>query len=559
MRMLGQSERLSPSDDIASSQKAGGERTPLQYGKSAFVVCLSLSNLCFLSAWRQLESRYFDFFLRPPIKVDVAIRFLFALLADILLLAMVLWGIYLWISRSSSPKASRIVAIGFLCALAVPLNLIRTEAGLFSLGNPFALGALLAAGAAIIFWHMTLFRPAAILVMLCWPLLVIQLGSSVWHIIVAGTYSEPALVNRLPGPAQRRVVWMVFDEFDQHLSFDARPADVPLPNLDALKAQSLYATNARRSARDTLNAIPSLLLGKTVSDADVVAVDRLRLKLSDGSTEPYPDKLDIFSQLRKQNVNSAISGWYYPYCRIFNDSVPSCVWAPAESCLETIFITVDPPVIKGFFDTMVKLPRNALARFPGMELLGLRYSTLAYVPIPVRSVHEISEYQAIYDGALRFSVDPGLGLVFLHFPIPHHYGIYDAHSGRLEPRGNYFDNLQLVDKTVFGIRSAMEKTGVWDSTSVLVSTDHSLRYSTEGSSQSSSGKKSNFVPAGSESPLVPFLLKLADQRAGIRYATPFNALITRELILAILAGAVSSPEQVVQWLDSNGSRTPTGR
>ncbi len=542
--------------DVSPTRRAVEPWTSPRYRKSAFFVCLSFSNLCFLSAWRQIDSRYFDFFLSPPVKADIALRYLGALLADIFLVALALWGVYLWISRSSSPKAPRIMALGFLYALVVPLNLFRTESGLFSLANPFVLAALCAIGIAVAFWHTLLFRPVAILVMVMWPLLLIQIGSAVTHIFTGSRYTEPVSVSRLPGHAPRRVLWIVFDEFDQYLSFDARPSSVPLPNLERFKMESISATHAHRSARDTLIAIPSLLLGRTVSQVKVGGVDRLSLTMLDGTREPFPDKLDIFSILRNRGINSAISGWYYPYCRLFNDSVSNCFWAPAESCLETIFISMSPPAIGSFFDTMIMFPRNALARFPGIQLLGLKYSTLAYVPIPPRSVHEISEYQAIYSAALRFSSDPDLGLIFLHFPIPHHYSIYKSLTGRLEPGGNYFDNLQLVDKTFDGLRSTMEKAGMWDRTTVLVSTDHSLRYMSEGAPQSTPEKNSNFTPPGSERPVIPFLLKLPGQHEGIRYDAPFNAVLTRDLILSLLSGEISTPEQTVKWLDTNRSRVP---
>ena len=59
------------------------ERRTLPWSlKSAFVVCFAHANLCFLSAWQQLESRYYDFFLSPLARVDVALRYFFIAVQD---------------------------------------------------------------------------------------------------------------------------------------------------------------------------------------------------------------------------------------------------------------------------------------------------------------------------------------------------------------------------------------------------------------------------------------------------------------------------------------------
>src|SRR4029434_5660099 len=102
------------------------------------------------------------------------------------------------------------------------------------------------------------------------------------------------------------------------------------PALDAIREQSLYATNAHQSANDTLLAIPSLLLGQTVTGAHVDGPSMLALTLEDGTRQAFPSRANIFSLLRSRGINAAIGGWYHPYCRLFSDSVSGCTWAAAE-------------------------------------------------------------------------------------------------------------------------------------------------------------------------------------------------------------------------------------
>lgn len=118
------------------------------------------------------------------------------------------------------------------------------------------------------------------------------------------------------------------------------------------------------------------------------------------------------------------------------------------------------------------------------------------------------------------------------------------------------DNLQLADKALTQLRAAMEKANLWDSTTILISSDHSLRYTDDADPGGS--KSTSFLPAGSEQPLAPFLLKLAGQRTGESYRPPFNAVLTKDLVLSILAGEVSTSSQVAQWLDHNSARVPAG-
>jgi Sulfatase len=528
---------------------------PARYRKGAFWVCLSLANGCFSKAWKHLESNYYDYFLMPPVKVDVALKFLLGLLASIVLVTLALWCVYHLLSRLRFPQRTRLMALAFFGALALSLNLIRTEFGLFSLKNPIALVALAVAGLVIARWHMMLLRPVAMAVMLFSPLVVVQLASSLLHVARAGAYVEPPVAGRMSRVPDRRVIWIVFDEFDQQLSFEKRPATLQLPALDAIREQSLYATNAHQSANDTLLAIPSLLLGQTVTGAHVDGPSMLALTLEDGTRQAFPSRANIFSLLRSRGINAAIGGWYHPYCRLFSDSVSGCTWAAAESNMESIFSSLDPPVIKGAFHTMGLLARSAIARLPGTGMLGVKYSALTHAPVPVRAKRQIREYQTLYDAASQYSVDSGLGFVFLHFPIPHHYGIFNPHTRQLEPDGNYFDNLALVDETLVGLRAALEQAGLWGSTTVLVTSDHSLRYFADGSMEASDTADS-FFPPGTRSPRVPFLLKLAGQQAGVRYDPPFGSVLTRDLLLAILSGQVSTAAEAVQWLDSNRHRAP---
>jgi hypothetical protein len=539
------------------------ETRPIPWSlKSAFLICFAYANCCFFDAWQPLQSRHWDYFLSPPVRVDVAWRYFFAILTDITLLTLILWGLYAWIIRSSITHASRIVSLGFLALLLVPLNLVRTEFGLFGLNNVLVSLALLAAGVAAIIWHSVLVRPLSLVLMFSWPLLFVEMASSAVHIFSVRGFAEPAMANPLPGVPARRLVWVVFDEFDEELAFDRRLPGLHLPNLDVLKAESLSGNKVYRSQRTTPLATSSLLLGKVVSRAVMTGPTGLTLTFADGERRSLPFADNVFSIARSRGLNTAVSGWYIPYCRLFSESLTNCVWAPGESSLESIFTSLDPPVVESVHKTAALLARNLLGRLPGMERIGLTWTPIGFATSRTRAVRQVAEFEQIRQAALRFSTDPGLGLVYLHFPIPHIYGIYNPTTSQVEPGGTYWDNLVLVDRMIGELRSAMEAAGLWDSTAFLVSSDHSLRRETDPWRYLRDPEAVEFVPlrirTGVESPLIPFILKLPSQQAGIRYESPFNAVLTRDLLLSVLSGGVVTPEQAVHWLDVNRRRVPLG-
>ena len=80
---------------------------------------------------------------------------------------------------------------------------------------------------------------------------------------------DPAPLKRTP-PSLRRVVWLVFEELDQRIAFEARPPGLGLPELDRLRRESLYADAARPPAGTTEVVVPALSYVATASAVAVI-------------------------------------------------------------------------------------------------------------------------------------------------------------------------------------------------------------------------------------------------------------------------------------------------
>jgi hypothetical protein len=140
------------------------------------------------------------------------------------------------------------------------------------------------------------------------------------------------------------------------------------------------------------------------------------------------------------------------------------------------------------------------------------------------------------------------GLMLLHLPPPHSPGIYRPEKDQYTIYGmpkvtGYFNNLMLADHFLGKLREAMEKSGQWDKTWLILSADHSWRDSR--------------LYDGQRDLRVPFLLKAPGQSKSIKLSSQMNTVLTQDLILAILRGEIIDQQNAAAWLDTHPSAQPT--
>jgi arylsulfatase A-like enzyme len=133
-------------------------------------------------------------------------------------------------------------------------------------------------------------------------------------------------------------------------------------------------------------------------------------------------------------------------------------------------------------------------------------------------------------------------------PVPHPPYFYNAATGKNDrgatPIAGFFDQTQegyidalaLTDKIIGQLRRSMEQAGVWDQTTLIFSADHPFRHRTS-------------LDGHPVSRRVPYLVKMAGSQQQSRYDAPFSALLTKKLILAILSGELSRPEEIPAWIE----------
>jgi hypothetical protein len=509
------------------------------------ILALSLANLCYMPAWSKLIAHDP---LGEILRYDLSQYQ--GLLISVLLLGAALWSAMTLVRWSQKAGVMRLAEWAFLLILIVPISgFLHTQVPAYSphrAPNPLQsthgvvwLAAIPIGASLLVRFRKSMIRLFVVILLVMSPFVVITFTQAA---LLMTEFRDKRLAHPVPTRQSRpRILWLVFDEMDERLAFARRPPTVRLPELDRLRAESLSAEDAHPPSWWTIASMPALITGKLVSAAKATSPSELALTYA-GTEEsvPWSAEPNVFSRAREAGSNTALSGWLPPYCRIIGHTLTKCTnWAPRT------------PLWKGMQEQMrrvidsLPLASSLMDREPWWQrwLVSNAQSTAQWT------------YTAMLKEARQWATDPDLGLIFVHWAFPHFPVIYDRHRDilQLNSQGNYFDNLVLVDRTLGELRRAMEQAGLWDSTIVLVTSDHSFRRAFYVTNMPEWPTEENEALSTMSGLQVPFILKLSGRNNAVRYEPSFNTVLTHDLVLALLRGEVTSPASVVAWLDRHRS------
>lgn len=552
---------FSSASNAASSSKIPSGREKFQ----EIIFSLSLANLCLWEAWIRAPRRSDSYFSEGP----ASWSFIAVVLCDLSSLTAIFWSTARLIRSSRNSFLRWSAKRGFLLLLIVPLTTAVAHSGISLTHVQKAWGFLgivlvdtilaLLVGFIVIKWGEALVRPAKAAVLILAPLLPLVFLRAGWSILQAppaSAYVDQRTAPLFPSPSKSapRVVWLLFDELDQYIAFDRRPDKLDLPELDHLVSESLYATRAFPPAGETIESIPAMITGRLVRKSEPHGPNDLMLTFSDSNEKGlWSHQATVFSRAQQAGWNTAVAGWFHPYCRVMGRDLMSCGWQSYMDATDTLrHYEYDRRL--GFAGKMFTQAQGQL------DLLAAVY--LPYErPLFRRELQSVraqqeSAYLQIHDQALRLVNDTRFSLVLVHWPIPHPLGIFHRYQQELTSQSDsdYVDNLALVDRTLGELRRTMEVSGMWDKSIVIVSADHPLRAKMWSLYPQYWTQEEAAITGNREHRRVPFILKMQGQNKHIAYESSFNNVLTHDLILSLLRGEVSTPDAVVHWLDQNRSR-----
>ncbi|HUF25420.1 MAG TPA: sulfatase-like hydrolase/transferase [Gemmatimonadaceae bacterium] len=492
------------------------------------LACLALSALCFSRASSETLFRAdWDFYNRLLLGAPT----LGALILNIVTLAA---GGFLGaqaIRRRRRPVSRRLAAVAAAATLLIALNFTRIAyetAGRWTdaIGRPGLLALVVLILAASLGWPRPTLQSIRGVALVASPLAVVTLAHALWMFLELTGGPGWRRVDPAPlkgtAPSLRRVVWLVFEELDQGITFETRPTGLELPELDRLRGESLYADAARPPAGTTEVSMPALITGRPVVAVVPVSPNDLELTFADGKTARWSAHPNVFSRARVFGYDTALIGWHLPYPRVLGGSLGAADWRPSVAYEQT----------RG--DTFSQALRN-------------QWGSLA-PPVHVRRL-SARRFAELGDLAIRTATDSRFGLVLLHLPLPQTPGIYDRATGRLTPwnfsgvEAEYLDNLALADRVVGKLRRGLDRARLGDRTWIVVSSDRWWRGS----------KRAD----GQVDHRVPFLVRPPDGGRRAHVDRAFNTLGTHDLVLAILRGSISDTASAATWLTRSPSAPPT--
>ena len=509
------------------------------------LIATSLANLFFLRAWeRALFGLYADDF--KPESTTVAM---------LVLILAVVFRVGWQIARSSA-RLAFFARISFLLLLLVPVNALRlyyqlTFRSWHANRYYWVVYAILAIVAMFMLFAVltgrlkmrALVRCGIVLTLALTPFSLFTFGLAIratYHRLsneaqqkasLGASTPFPSSEWASPEPKRARVVWIIFDELDERAAFTNRSPSVSLPELDRFRSESFVAMAAYPPGGSTMQSIPALLNGREVTG--VTARDDLLSIWQKDQPGPviWSAPMTIFQEAHAAGLKTGLVGALLPYCATHGSVISDC----------------------RDFHTRKSWPT---------KVSSTMLTTLEAVPLAFRLFlrdrtfdRRMQRYEFLIHDGSEMASNPKLDLVYLHFPFPHPPGVYDRALGRLDTskRHSYLDNLVLTDVSFGALRRAMEQTGIWHESAVIVSSDHWWR--TDGWKNHSDWTEEEEREVAGLAPdhRVPFIVKLAGNTEPMIYQKNLNTIVTYKMVMALLKGQIGASKDLALWLDSQAA------
>ena len=266
-------------------------------------------------------------------------------------------------------------------------------------------------------------------------------------------------------PATRpRLVWILFDELAYKPTFESRDPSLSLPNFDRLRGESTLYSDMTPIAYRTTRAVPSLMLGQTVTDVVYTSDNRYLVQIGDSSHWiPFDVNASLFGMAKQQGLTTSIVGWYVAYCPIFTSVATQCYWSND--------------------DAQDRGPTSLHASFAENVWFPLRILVEQFLA-PAKAWADVADWNAqghiasvkdVSGHALAVLATSQADIIYLHIPAPHPPEFWNRRTGSFASGGSYLDSLDYSDRLLGQMLDLLQSQPRWQATTLIVQGDHSWR------------------------------------------------------------------------------------
>jgi len=288
-----------------------------------------------------------------------------------------------------------------------------------------------------------------------------QLGRAMlWR---PGPQSFTSPIAAVP-PDRPRLVWILFDELAYKPTFEARDPSLALPNFDRLRRQSTLYTDVTPIAYRTTRAVPSLLLGRAVTDVTYTNENRYLIQTEDDPHwRPFDANASLFGMAKQHGLSTSIVGWYIAYCPVFVGIATDCYWANDDAQDR------GPTLISESYAENVWFPLRLIPE-------QLIWPSRAWADdAEWNSIGHIASVEDVQRHALSTLTRSQADIIYLHLPAPHPPAFWNRRTGTFAAGGSYLDSLAYSDQFLGQILDLLERQPRWKATTLIVQGDHSWR------------------------------------------------------------------------------------
>jgi hypothetical protein len=368
------------------------------------------------------------------------------------------------------------------------------------------------------------FRYAQTALLILSPSFVANLGMAAWKSIDRGAPARGSTklgstvhLGELTG---KRVIFLLFDEWDYRLTFIDRKKGFDLPTLDAVWADSAVAAAATPVADSTRVSVPALTTGLALSEVRMMHPGNALLEGVKGWYGNWGDVPSIFSDAREAGKNIELIGWYLPYCRNLGQYCSSCEW---------------------WEGSFVGFPRAA--SLP--ETLGLQWHAIfegrgtSLFGQPIQHDKYERTHRQLTAELRRATRDGSVDLLYAHLPVLHEPYYYNEVLGDFSMKHNwphgYWSGLRLLDQLLSLLLEDLQGSGLAGRTVIIATSDHSLR-------------AARFLD-GKTDRRVPYFVLMPERRqaASRGKSSSMSWLGTRAMLQAVWSGEIRDESTLLEW------------